>query len=113
MTKTFGNIDLTNVIHASYSVAEDLESEEYENEVKAYIAFYGQMAKENKKRASQLEGIHQAIVYHVGSHYHSVGFMDGVRYAAYIMSMADSLKSIPVISAGLQLAETAAAEVDN
>jgi len=113
MTKTFGNIDLTVLIERSCNAYSGSLVNLPESCDQAEEQFETVLQDVDKKHFSLLDNAKGSLVSNYSDHFYSVGFMDGLRHAAYIMGMASALKSPPVIEAGLQLAETAATEVDS
>ncbi len=126
MTKTFGNIDLTSVIVKSYDNHHDNGSEKIASPVEMASDFFSKAQERYSTTLHQiadkggdirdlvmvLDEEMGKIVWGETEHFYSAGFMDGMRYAAYVMKLAENLQSGPVLTAGLHLAETAAAEVD-
>jgi len=117
MTKTFGAVDLSPVIErfcdTQIQAPLSKEPRRWDEAEDNFGSYMREVEKHcGREIANEIDDVKEVIVLRKIQHYFSAGFLDGMRYAAYTMNLADSLKSVPVIGAGLQLAETAAAEVD-
>ena len=117
MTKTFGSVDLTAVIERSCNAYSGSLVKLPESCDQAEEQFETVLQEVDKRLFHLLDTAKCSLVSNYSDHFYSAGFMDGLRHAAYIMDMAAALKTAPVvtagaIAAGLQLAETAATEVD-
>lgn len=119
MIRTIGNIDLTDVIVKAYDsriynqdekigAPVECNPDYYEKAQKERNALYDELCGKGEETATLIfkyEDVLGALNSCREEHFYSAGFMDGMRYAAYVLSLATGLQSSQAIKAGLQLAE--------